>query len=325
MDDAGKMTVTRLALLPATILAVAFSGCGLQMTNELARALQARSLRTGLVLGTESNTGQMSVIVPGTQIVRSVALVHPIDVGAIAPSGRGLAGRMHGTISEGIRDWPTFAVVSTAGEILYHFVLDEASGQARIALSFDLKRVVVCGRFHRKGMLTQGLQVFAEGRPERFYAMPWQSESSRCGQLVWHPNGQLFAFDIDGEILLGSLDRNALEHARRGSLPSWSPDGKSLCYRPPAGGLSLVTDDGNERMLLSDTNVEGFTAWSPEGEYVAFTKGPRMGFIGGGRFVVRVSDGRTALVQSRSPVKWTDRVVGWCFLDPAVVGRLYNR
>ena len=57
-------------------------------------------------------------------------------------------------------------------------------------------------------------------------------------------------------------------------LPDWSPDGKWLAYEA-AGDIWVMRADGSEQQNLTSTpEVEFGTAWSPDGQRIAFLRDP---------------------------------------------------
>lgn len=57
-------------------------------------------------------------------------------------------------------------------------------------------------------------------------------------------------------------------------LPDWSPDGKWLAYEA-AGDIWVMRADGSEQQNLTNTpEVEFGTAWSPDGQRIAFLRDP---------------------------------------------------
>lgn len=99
--------------------------------------------------------------------------------------------------------------------------------------------------------------------------------------------GEIYVVDSDGSNLTNLTNTPLFyDHA-----PSWSPDGNKIVFssdranpdplgrpgfsvRTPEQDLFIMNADGsNVVRLTSDAGAEWFPAWSPDGEWIAFTKG----------------------------------------------------
>jgi hypothetical protein len=92
--------------------------------------------------------------------------------------------------------------------------------------------------------------------------------------------------DYYHHVLVAKLDGSSLKSIGYGSAPSFSPDGTRVVHMgpavdAPADGL-YITDlaSGNTRLLPGTTKGDMNPLWSPDGQTIAFTRGPSSGLIG---------------------------------------------
>jgi Tol biopolymer transport system component len=104
--------------------------------------------------------------------------------------------------------------------------------------------------------------------------MPWRSEASG-GAIAFSRGGVISIIDADGANLRGVAGQPAF----RGSMPSWSPDARTLavCIGDPGVApypnleVYLVTlATGEAANLTNHPNDDVAPAWSPDGERIAF-------------------------------------------------------
>jgi hypothetical protein len=88
------------------------------------------------------------------------------------------------------------------------------------------------------------------------------------------------------QVSIAKLDGNSLKSIGFGSAPSLSPDGTRVVHMGPAvdgpaDGL-YITDlaSGNTSRLPGTTKGDMNPLWSPDGQMIAFTRGPSSGLIG---------------------------------------------
>ncbi|MGB4706833.1 MAG: hypothetical protein WBH50_00925 [Fuerstiella sp.] len=94
-------------------------------------------------------------------------------------------------------------------------------------------------------------------------------------------DGKMLAFDAtfpgeamtsDKKIYVVSLDKLNVRTLGRGTMPSWSPEGKRMvCSRySPEKGVWILRVDGTEAQIVDS---DGWAAqWSPDGLYIAYSK-----------------------------------------------------
>jgi hypothetical protein len=88
------------------------------------------------------------------------------------------------------------------------------------------------------------------------------------------------------QVAVAKLDNNGSKSLGLGSAPSLSPDGTRVVHigpvvNSPADGL-YITDlaSGNTTLLPGTTRGDMNPLWSPDGQTIAFTRGPSSGLIG---------------------------------------------
>jgi TolB protein len=135
------------------------------------------------------------------------------------------------------------------------------------------------------------------GQDERNHTMPsWSPERCRIAFSSHTPDGDedIFVMNADGT----SIRRLTNDPARE-IFPEWSPDGKQIAfisYRDGYRNLFVMEADGSQPRQLT-FNQKEFTqwlAWSPSGEYIAYTYNPEGSEIGESIHIIRPdgSEGR---------------------------------
>jgi len=66
------------------------------------------------------------------------------------------------------------------------------------------------------------------------------------------------------------------DSAPKGQLPDWSPDGRKIAYQASIAGngdIYVMDADGSDQIQLTHTPQTEFgTAWSPDGNQIAFVR-----------------------------------------------------
>jgi Tol biopolymer transport system component len=118
------------------------------------------------------------------------------------------------------------------------------------------------------------------GSPERLTNSPGMD-----GLPVYSPDGAKIAFissrtgipqvwvmNADG----GNPVQLTFDPAPKGQLPDWSPDGSKIAYQSSAtgnGDIYVMNANGSDQTQLTHTPEQEFgTAWSPDGDQIAFVR-----------------------------------------------------
>jgi len=149
-------------------------------------------------------------------------------------------------------------------------------------------------------VLSTGARNAVARHPGNNYS-PAVSRDGRRVAMILNKNGtpNLYVANIDGSGL------NQLTRNRDGdACPSWSPDGRTICYVSRAGGgspaLYKISASGGSPVPLRTTFAPNPTEpdWSPDGKWIAFTAQIR-GFT---LFMVRAEGGEAIeLVPGEDP------------------------
>jgi len=85
----------------------------------------------------------------------------------------------------------------------------------------------------------------------------------------WAPTGKRLAFADDGWIWTADRDGSKRRQLIRGSDPDWSPDGRSIVYVVPNGGIATISaTGGTSRSLGKGLQPDS----SPDGKRIAFAR-----------------------------------------------------
>ena len=84
-------------------------------------------------------------------------------------------------------------------------------------------------------------------------------------------NSDIFTMDLETRVV-----ERITEHSSIDTSPSFSPDGKYICFNSDRSGLQqiyVMRSDGTDvkRITFGD-GIYGTPVWSPQGDLIAFTK-----------------------------------------------------
>jgi Tol biopolymer transport system component len=129
--------------------------------------------------------------------------------------------------------------------------------------------------------------------PEEWHASAWQlwkidvdgtglmpldtTPDCRCGSPDWSPDGSQIAYDVLDDTGGGyqtaviQADGSNRRIVTRGSIPTWSPDGKLIACQ--SGGIRIVNADGSGPEVLPGSAHS--LRWSPDGNSIVAGIGNR--------------------------------------------------
>ena len=201
------------------------------------------------------------------------------------------------TDSDGLLTLDEFRMTMQANPcIRWHMPVADTDGDHELTFSefmFDTPRFVLLRWLYFNRLDTNGDEVlttnefnFRVKTPDEFFIVNadgtgWRSlfrfeTHFACGSPALSPDGKMLAFDAwsvkprtSPTIFRMELGTNKPRKISSGSMPSWSPDGKSFACSQ--SGVRIIDVDGWNPMGVRDN---GWGAqWSPDGKTIAFTEG----------------------------------------------------
>jgi sugar lactone lactonase YvrE len=117
--------------------------------------------------------------------------------------------------------------------------------------------------------------------------------------ITWSNDGEAVSYSRDGKVWIFTLEGGKSISIGDGTMPSWSPDGKWIAYRDPAGHIALVKPrDRVRHAVMPDSVIARGVRWSPDSAFLLVTiNRPHMDFYEQTEFVIyRLADGASIRV-----------------------------
>lgn len=88
----------------------------------------------------------------------------------------------------------------------------------------------------------------------------------------WAPDGRRLAYDDGGTVHILDVTTGAQSRVGRGTQPSWAPDGTHVSVRSSPTTVDLIEVETRERRRLLDADAVTVPRWSPDGQWMLYTK-----------------------------------------------------
>jgi acyl dehydratase len=235
--------------------------------------------------------GNRGIVVMSANGDRPVELPHPAGSDVITPglSSDGSALAYAARVGDHYKLWvvPLAADNSPAGEPRQLTTGDSDDEQP--AWSPDGLRIAYVSASGQDRAL---LVVPAQGGSSTLVTQLGSDFRSACPH--WSPDGSFIVFGSEGKLfIITGAGADEHELVGDGMYPAWSPGGPEIAFfaREPKPALKVISPEtGDTRVLASDIEFFGETAWSPDGKRVAF-KASRVGSADGNLWVVPAAGG----------------------------------
>jgi dipeptidyl aminopeptidase/acylaminoacyl peptidase len=106
----------------------------------------------------------------------------------------------------------------------------------------------------------------------------WTIESllnlPQVGDPQMRPSGEMYAYVLQGNVLLSPLNGSPPKQVHSGRRPRWSPDSRQLAFVARQDGIDQIflyeVASGTIRQFTHSPSAAGLYAWAPDGRAIAF-------------------------------------------------------
>jgi WD40 repeat protein len=89
----------------------------------------------------------------------------------------------------------------------------------------------------------------------------------------WSPDEQFLVYSLKGQVYVSDTTNGTRRSIAEGTDPCWSPDGESISYLSKNQDLMIYRlATGVSQRLTKSYTVVGYPKWSPDSQYVLFTR-----------------------------------------------------
>jgi hypothetical protein len=138
----------------------------------------------------------------------------------------------------------------------------------RCYLSSDLTKLVTEADFSGP----PSIELFSI-TPPRVHRLPLPEKIRTAKSPSWNESSSKLVVELNGAIYVYDLTTESVTFLVSGTDPAWSPRGDWIAYRSPQDEAMLIRAGGGEsRILMDGKRVAYGFSWSPDGQYLAFTR-----------------------------------------------------